>query len=323
MKFRLVEDIEDEYDDDDDFSIDLPISYTPDNIDDWALKDILNVGYNKDDISRYETNDDTDYFVLTFRDGSQKAWYIHNGRYIPDTEFSSNITEDSEDFDASDYIGRPLKDFLKTIDHRTKISIDSESGYDEHGNQGITSGLSGRAHDVEWYLADKEIKSIEVPEDKRFYDYKILIEGRIPNYKEKTLELNEDLFDNVAEVVTVESPEVQIETTATTEGLTTPTDRGLSDVILSLINDENEAIQGYNSFIATLEQFGTYEDFISVINDINAEELNHVGMLQTLLKKLSPNAENIESGKAEAEDILVDDKIEDDSFLSYYVPYEA
>ena len=125
--------------------------------------------------------------------------------------------------------------------------------------------------------------------------------------------INEDV-NNISVI------EVPVKEEPSKEGPATPEARGLMDMLLTLINGENDTIQDYNSFIATLNQYPEYEDFTTVINDINAEEMNHVGMLQTLLKKLSPNAENIDAGNAEAEDILVDDKIEDDSFLSYYVP---
>ena len=37
--------------------------------------------------------------------------------------------------------------------------------------------MSGLAHDAGWYLADKIVKGIKVPEDKRFYEYSIFIEG--------------------------------------------------------------------------------------------------------------------------------------------------
>ena len=85
--------------------------------------------------------------------------------------------EPSEDFDASTFIGKPLKDFLKTIDHRTKINISSDAGFDPNGGVGNTSGMSGLAHDAGWYLADKLVTDIKVPQDKRFYDYSIFIEG--------------------------------------------------------------------------------------------------------------------------------------------------
>lgn len=101
-------------------------------------------------------------------------------RYAPEVihegvnDFYKN--EPSDDFDASAFIGKPLKDFLRTIDHRTKINISSEEGFDADGSKGNTSGMSGLAHDVSWYLADKLINDIKVPQDKRFYDYSIFIE---------------------------------------------------------------------------------------------------------------------------------------------------
>ena len=85
--------------------------------------------------------------------------------------------EPTEEFDASAFIGKPLKDFLRTIDHRTKINISSDTGYDSNGGTGNISGMSGLAHDAGWYLADKKITDIKVPQDKRFYDYSIFIES--------------------------------------------------------------------------------------------------------------------------------------------------
>lgn len=85
--------------------------------------------------------------------------------------------EPTEEFDASAFIGKPLKDFLKTIDHRTKINLSSEKGYDEYGGQGSVGGINGLAHDIEWYLSDKKVTDIKVPEDKRFYEYSIFIEN--------------------------------------------------------------------------------------------------------------------------------------------------
>ena len=111
--------------------------------------------------------------------------------------------------------------------------------------------------------------------------------------------LNEELFDDVIEV-SVPDIELDIEKSKL-NGPETPEDRGLTEVILSLINDENDTIKSYNSFIANLEN---YSEFIPVINDIINEEMNHVGMLQTLLQRVSPNTENIESGRAEADRIL-------------------
>lgn len=83
----------------------------------------------------------------------------------------------NEDVDASQFVGKPLRDFLKTIDHRTKISVQSEAGYDDYGNKGgHIGGLNGLAHDVNWYMADMIIKDIKQPTDHKYWEYDILIE---------------------------------------------------------------------------------------------------------------------------------------------------
>lgn len=74
-------------------------------------------------------------------------------------------------------------------------------------------------------------------------------------------------------------------------------DIGIANQLINLINDEWEAIDGYNNAIAN---FTSYPEFIEVIQDISNEENNHIGMLQELLKKVSPNAETIEAGQEEA-----------------------
>lgn len=114
------------------------------------------------------------------------------------------------------------------------------------------------------------------------------------------MKLNEDIFDDV---VLVEIPDVVAPIEA--EDITPPGPEvgeatGIADMILDLINDENEAIKGYNDAKANI----TCPDFAKVIDDIAAEEMNHVGMLQTLLKKVSPNAEVISQGEEEAENML-------------------
>lgn len=116
--------------------------------------------------------------------------------------------------------------------------------------------------------------------------------------------LNESIFDDVIEI---EVPDVAVEVEAddlNPSGPAPGADTGITDLLLSLINDENATIQAYNSFKASLEG---HEDFVPVIDDISSEEYNHVGMLQSLLKKVSPNSELIDQGISEAEEQLCDD----------------
>ena len=106
----------------------------------------------------------------------------------------------NENIEISQFIGKPLKDFLKTIDHRTKVSLESENGYDNYGGVGEIGGMSGLAHDASWYLADKIVKDIQEPSgnEKRFYEYKILIE--CDNQENKTDEPLEEEFKEGQEV---------------------------------------------------------------------------------------------------------------------------
>ena len=85
-------------------------------------------------------------------------------------------------------------------------------------------------------------------------------------------------------------------------------DTGVAGELIALINDEWEAIQGYNNAIATLRSVSKensfYLDAIKVLEEISAEENVHVGQLQELLAQVSPNAEEIHKGTAEAKSQL-------------------
>ena len=116
--------------------------------------------------------------------------------------------------------------------------------------------------------------------------------------------LTEDVVDDV---VMIEVPDVIAdikETDITPKGPEVGVDTGIADMLLDLINGENDTIRDYNIFKANLE---SHPEFISAIEDITNEENNHVGMLQTLLKQISPNVETIKQGEAEAEKDLIDD----------------
>lgn len=123
------------------------------------------------------------------------------------------------------------------------------------------------------------------------------------------LKLDESLFDD--------DFEMEIENTPVTnspmfdddfamdedfmEGPDEGIETGIADSIMRLINDEWEAVQGYNNFVEMIRAGGAAdESVINVIQDIAAEENKHVGQLQELLKKYSPNAAQIKVGEAEA-----------------------
>lgn len=85
-------------------------------------------------------------------------------------------------------------------------------------------------------------------------------------------------------------------------------DTGVANELIALINDEWEAIQGYNGAIANLRamisQNPFYDKAISVLEEISAEENRHVGQLQEILRNISPNAQDIDKGHEEAQDQL-------------------
>lgn len=119
--------------------------------------------------------------------------------------------------------------------------------------------------------------------------------------------IDESLKEDVDDVVMIEVPDVIAdieETDITPKGPDVGVDTGIADMLLDLINGENDTIKDYNIFKANLE---SHPEFISVIEDITNEENNHIGMLQTLLKQISPNVETIKQGEAEAEKDLIDD----------------
>lgn len=81
-------------------------------------------------------------------------------------------------------------------------------------------------------------------------------------------------------------------------------DTGIASELIALINDEWEAIQGYNNAIAALRDLSDenpfYQSAIKVLEEISAEENVHVGQLQEVLQQISPNAAEIKKGNQEA-----------------------
>lgn len=81
-------------------------------------------------------------------------------------------------------------------------------------------------------------------------------------------------------------------------------DMGIAGILSILIKSEWDAIDDYNSAIATLSEMENTEDIINVFKDIVAEEHVHVGQLQKSLETISPNAAEIKRGEEEATEQL-------------------
>ena len=76
----------------------------------------------------------------------------------------------------------------------------------------------------------------------------------------------------------------------------------ITDMLLSAVNDENEAIQFYNSLIAACIEEG-YQDIANIVKHISEEENIHVGMLQHAMATISEQAKTIKDGEEEAAQI--------------------
>ena len=115
--------------------------------------------------------------------------------------------------------------------------------------------------------------------------------------------LDEDLFDDIEIQVPIAEPDptITIDSDMVEGGPADGPDTGLAELIIDNINDEWEAIRGYNTLKANV---GSHTEFIPIIEDIAAEENNHVGMLQKMLEQISPNVQNIGGGEVEAADEL-------------------
>jgi rubrerythrin len=114
--------------------------------------------------------------------------------------------------------------------------------------------------------------------------------------------LNEDLFD---EISTVDPEFVPVEDAI--EGPSTPEEVGTSHLILDAISKVTEMISMYNDLLANTDN----EEIIQIVNEIVEDNNRHMGMLQSALEVVSPNAEAIEDGAEEADDIL-DESLNED-----------
>lgn len=77
-----------------------------------------------------------------------------------------------------------------------------------------------------------------------------------------------------------------------------------ASLINALIQDEWQAIQGYNDAIATFVAHNICEDTVNIFRDIVAEENIHIGQLQKALEFFTPSTQEIEQGRQEGAEQL-------------------
>ena len=114
---------------------------------------------------------------------------------------------------SKDYTGKPFSDFLQDIDHRSRLWVE----YKDY--PGEVKGFGGMAHSVSWNFANCPIVSIEVPEDDRFNDFKVVIdasnaprginESLKENYRSATSQDFSDIIDVIVSDITEDNIDIQ------------------------------------------------------------------------------------------------------------------
>lgn len=113
------------------------------------------------------------------------------------------------------------------------------------------------------------------------------------------LKLNEDMFDDIIEI---EVPAVEVEPIEVEDMIPTGPDAGedvgLTSLILDAISNCTANIDRYNTIKVNL---GSNGNLAVIVDEITANENYTLGKLQSMLKEISPNAENIKKAMDEVE----------------------
>lgn len=168
---------------------------------------------------------------------------------------------------------------------KEEIDEAMEIGYSDSTIQSMIQSLEKGIEDYKQLIIDE-------PEDKEYWEERIQVcQNEIDELKSYK-PMNESLTDAQP-----------IETGAAV---------GMASVINNLIKDEYEAIEGYNSAIATAEAEG-FGDMVNVLAEIQAEENLHIGQLQAVMNTIDPNAHLVNDGQQEGVKQLagIEDNVEE------------
>lgn len=155
-----------------------------------------------------------------------------------------------------------------------------------------------------------EIQFFIVEEDTGFIDWGPVdtakeatefLQSKIDDYNqdESLVENSKNILYNVKEDLEETSQVIDDDTS----------NHGMLGLVNSLIISEYDAIDQYNSAMATAEAEGIV-DIIPILKDIIEEEHTHVGQLQAAAKLFDESANSVEKGKQEATDQLEQGEVE-------------
>lgn len=236
----------------------------------------------------------------------QITYFVANGI------FSSVMIKASSEEEARDKFSKKHK--TKKIAGAKKISKDEADDMKKRG----MSLVEEFDKDAVEKLAKKHNLTLD-----DFGDGKIHVFGKDSDINAFSDEYNSLMEkDSITEEVdiTVDGEEFAPENEEIKPSPETDAAMGIATTLNSLIRDEWEAIDGYNSSISTYramkedsETSGSidFDALIKILEDIAQEEMNHVGMLQKAMETVSPNAEEIKGGEEEAEETLGETPNED------------
>lgn len=222
---------------------------------------------------------------------------------------ATKIDSDIKAEDVSDAMKQFALKHLKDEDPIEKIISCGEYAEDITINEDVKKLPNGK-----WANVGKDGKA-----DSGEFDTKKEAEAQrkamyANGYKGESLEEDVEI-----EIETKDEPKVEVEDSDEHSVENVPdmpqTDckMAVANLLNPLIKDELEAIDGYNSAVATfrsmMEDETTdksidYKGIIAVISEITNEENLHIGQLEKLLETVSPNAKSIDDGKDEAAEQL-------------------
>lgn len=200
---------------------------------------------------------------------------------------NTSITNICEDFDDFDDLYMSAEDRYELVTR--KDVLDSDGFYTEY--TWYKDNLTGKNififGDSDFYTPENTTPDYETENDEDAQKWFDSYEGFADDLDE--LEENANVQKRFKKPIKEDVQEIQ-----------TPSDHGMSSLINNLIISEYDAIDMYNSAIASAETEQQF-DIIPVLKDIITEEQTHVGQLQTLAKLFDPSAEEVEKGNIEAD----------------------
>ena len=199
---------------------------------------------------------------------------------------------------ASQLIRYCKEDDLKDLWNDRMEKVAHSNGF-EATDEDLQEGLVDGFYKAQRYL------ELEIPEICRD------VVNKLPDMTEKEFDVLNDrcanfhgaMEDMLHYMNAPKTEEALTESVTDAEPIETGTAVGMAAVVSDLIKDEYEAIDGYNSAIATAEAEG-FGDAVKVLTEIQAEENIHIGQLQEVMKMFDPNAEKVEEGQAEGAEQL-------------------